>query len=84
MSTGIVYCQAREASGDPCPHPATHQHVTDTGVRVHVCGTHLRMLTSRERPGSDEEKLREWGVTDPGLTNPGATGHPIPPEGIAG
>lgn len=82
MST--VLCQGQTKDGSPCQRPATHQHVTQLGTRVSVCGTHLRMLKKRERNGSDEEKLASWGVTDPALTNPGATGHPIPPEGIAG
>jgi len=82
MST--IMCQALRKDGTPCPRPATHQHVTQIGTRVSVCGQHLRVLRKRERLNSDEEKLQEWGITDPGLTNPGATGHPIPPEGITG
>src|SRR4029077_13579591 len=68
-----VNCQALRADGSPCPHAAIHQHVTQQGTRVMVCGTHLRMLKKRERLNSDEEKLQEWGITPEPTPSPGQT-----------
>lgn len=86
MSTPVVYCQGLTKAGAPCPRPATHQHVTQLGTRVQVCGTHLRMLKKRERNGSDEEKLAAWGVTpeptpSPGQTTPLDPSPPLPVDG---
>jgi hypothetical protein len=50
---------------------------------VSVCSQHYKYLRRRERDGSDEEALAKAGITNT-ATNPGATGEPIPPEGIVG
>lgn len=76
-----MICQAMTKAGTPCTRQANHQHVTQIGTRVSVCGTHLRVLHKLERLGSDEERLTEWGVTAPGLTSPGSTSPPIPVDG---
>ena len=81
MST--VRCQLFTAAGVECSRPATHQHVTQAGTRVSVCSQHYKYLRRREKDGSDEEALARAGITNT-ATNPGATGQPIPPEGIAG
>lgn len=84
--SATAQCQALRADGSPCPNPASHQHTTQAGTRVAVCGTHLRMLTRRERSGSDEEKLAAWGVTpeptpSPGQTTPAEPIDPSPADG---
>lgn len=76
-----MICQALTKHGDPCTRQATHQHVTQLGTRVEVCGTHLKVLRKRERLGSDEETLREWGAVPPAITNPGSTSPPMPVDG---
>lgn len=88
MSTPVTYCQALRGDGSPCPNPASHQHVTQPGTRVMVCGTHLRVLKKREKNGSDEEKLIAWGVTPAPTPSPGQTtpltdvvSPPIPVDG---
>lgn len=84
-----MICQARTKDGAPCTRQATHQHVTQLGTRVSVCGSHLRVLRKRERNGSDEEKLAAWGVTpeptpSPGQTGPVVTVDPSPPIPVDG
>lgn len=68
-----MICQARWRNGNACTHAAKHYHRTESGTLVQVCGSHLRQLKKRERLGSDEEQLQEWGVVDVPTPSPGQT-----------
>lgn len=82
-----VPCQALLKDGSPCPNPGRHQHVTQTGASIMVCGRHLRVLHKRERLGSDEEALIAWGVKPMPTPSPGQTTpliDPSPPMPVDG
>jgi hypothetical protein len=82
-----VQCQAITKAGHQCPRPGSHLHTTQIGTPVRVCGTHVKVLRKRERLGSDEEALQEWGVIPTPTPSPGQTTpltSPSPPLPVDG